>query len=59
MRMDLDITVHVDWDILEATAKASIFDTVSSSNQITNKMTNRLTQRHTNTNNIASKQTKE
>jgi len=25
MRTDLDITVHVDWDTLEATAKVGIF----------------------------------
>ena len=36
MRMDLDITVHVDWDTLEATAKVSIFHSALS-NKTNNK----------------------
>jgi len=37
MRMDLDITAHVDWDTLEATAKVIFFFIVSSSNKTNNK----------------------
>jgi len=37
MRMDLDITAHVDWDTLEATAKVTFFFIVPSSNKKNNK----------------------
>lgn len=36
-KMDLDITVHVDWDTLEATAKVRIFTHCA---LINNKQTN-------------------
>lgn len=48
MRTDLDITVRVDWDTLEATAKVSIFHTVSPSNQSTNKNSHRYTRNQAN-----------
>ena len=46
MRTDLDITVRVDWDTLEATAKVSNFHTVSpSTHQSTKKTSHRYAQK--------------